>query len=63
MSEHQPTLGESARLGRLSERQREAWKAVEIGGLPPRDAARDLGVEGSTLRTHLNRAREKMGVE
>jgi DNA-directed RNA polymerase specialized sigma24 family protein len=44
----------------LTERQREVYNAVELFGLRPKDVAKDAGIDESTARTHLQRAREKV---
>ena len=56
----QSDLGGWSKLSRLDGRQREAYEAVEIEGLPPQEAAKALRVQPSTLRTHLQRARDKV---
>jgi RNA polymerase sigma-70 factor (ECF subfamily) len=44
----------------LPERQREALDLVDLQGLSAVDAARRLGVEPSTVRAHLHRARHAL---
>ena len=45
----------------LSGRQVAVWVSVELNGYEPRDFARSVGIAPSTARTHLQRARERMG--
>ena len=45
----------------LSGRQVAVWVAVELNGYEPRDFARQVGIKPSTARTHLLRARERIG--
>lgn len=46
---------------KLSPAQREAYRAVELHGLTPKEAARGTDRDAGTVRTHLYRARKKLG--
>lgn len=59
----QLTVGESAKLTKLSPAQRAAYRAVEIHGLTPADVARGTDQSKSAVRTHLYRARDKLNEE
>jgi len=53
--------GVHGHVERLPPRQREVFLAVEERGMEPREAADELGIEPTTARTHLHRARENVG--
>lgn len=63
MSGTQLTVGESAKLSTLSRAQRAAYRAVEMHGLTPAEAARGSDQSAGTIRTHLYRARKKLDEE
>ncbi len=51
------------RAARLSALEREAIELVDLMGLPPRDAARVLGVSANALRVRLFRAHKRLREE
>ena len=61
MSTQQITVGESAKLSKLSPAQRHAYRSCELNGLTPTEAARGTDRSPGTVRTHLYRARDKLG--
>jgi len=63
MSTQQVSLGASARLARLSPAQRDAYRSCVMNGLRPEEAAKASDKSASTIRTHLHRARQKLGEE
>lgn len=61
MSTKQISVSESAKLSKLPPAQRHAYESVEIHGLTPAEAARGTDRSSGTVRTHLYRARKKLG--
>jgi hypothetical protein len=55
-----PTDAPLGALEELPERQREAWVAIEINGATPAQYAAVHGIQPTTARTHLRRARERL---
>ena len=60
VGEPEPEI-ELPNFGPLSGRQVAVWVAVELNGFEPRDFARQVEIAPSTARTHLQRARERIG--
>jgi len=56
-------LASSAKLARLPDGERYAYRSCVLQGLRPKDAARGADVSASTLRTQLHRARKKLDEE
>lgn len=48
-------------MSTLSPTERKVYEAVEMGSSQPADVAYELGMTASTARTHLWRARGKLG--
>jgi len=57
----QVTVAESAKLSKLSPAQRHAYRSCELNGLTPTEAARGTDRSAGTVRTHLYRAKKKLG--
>jgi len=48
---------------RMTDRERQVWRSVEVHGMRPADLARETDADPSTIRTVLESAREKRGVQ